>query len=78
MTKECEQCGGNIPIVRDIKDNIVLEDCPFCEPITCHNCGNPKTMYWCTKCEQNQEADGLCEECNDHVVIDEHYHDNCN
>ena len=28
---ECEQCGEQIPITRDVKGNIVPEDCPFCK-----------------------------------------------
>ncbi len=29
-TMECNQCGQNIPIIRDIKGSIVPESCPLC------------------------------------------------
>lgn len=50
----------------------------------CIKCGNPKIMYYCNECENNQETAGECETCGHAggvkytVVEDKHYHDTCN
>lgn len=43
----------------------------------CSTCGNPQKMYWCERCESNQE-EGDCITCKSDTELDKHYHVNCN
>jgi hypothetical protein len=44
----------------------------------CEKCGNPQKMYWCEDCEISGENEDKCDECNNPMELDIHYHDNCN
>lgn len=45
----------------------------------CNKCGNPNVMYWCDRCEHNQEGGDYCVHCKqEHLPVDTGYHDGCN